>query len=285
MPDAVVRLRRDQAGHECSVALRVDGGRAGDEALRGGDPAAQLRMRAVDAGVDHGDPDRGERRGVEPGVERSDSAPRTTAAGGRGRSGRTTPGGSAAPPRSAPRARPAAPPPGGRRPPGPAIGARSTISVAPRARSSLRDRGAVGRRSDADGEPRLRSRPGLRRGRAQPPRQRPRPSRSFRLSRGNGDRQRRPDLAVRREPVGRGHLRPHRDGEGAVVARVHLGRRQPRTASHRASRAAAPRRHARARRRRPASRHRPRPGAARPAGHRSGRPSSAARAALARRRH
>ena len=70
-PDAVVRLRGDQAGHERSVALRVDGGGPGDEALRGGDPAAQLGMGAVDTRVDHRDPHGGERRQLGPGVERT----------------------------------------------------------------------------------------------------------------------------------------------------------------------------------------------------------------------
>ena len=69
--DAVVRLRRDQAGHERPVPLGVDRGRPGDEALRGGDPASQLRMGAVDARVDHGDPDRRERRQLRPRVERA----------------------------------------------------------------------------------------------------------------------------------------------------------------------------------------------------------------------
>ena len=68
--DAVVRLRGYQAGYERAVALCVDRGRPGDEALRRGDPAAQLGMGAVDPGVDHRNLHRGERRELRPGIER-----------------------------------------------------------------------------------------------------------------------------------------------------------------------------------------------------------------------
>ena len=163
--DAVVRLRRDQAGDERPVPLGVDGGGPGDEALRGGDPAAQLRVRAVDAGVDHGDPDRA-RAAAAPSTRRTTgSASRTTAVAGAGRSGRTTAAGSAAARRSARRARPAAPSADGAETASAGIGARSTTSVAPRARELLarprrdrrpaRSRRRTGplRRSDATARP------------------------------------------------------------------------------------------------------------------------------------
>ena len=89
-PDAVVRLGCDQARDERPVALGVDGGRAGDEALRRRDPAAQLRVRAVDAGVDHGHPHRRRAAAARSRRRTTGSAPRTTGAAGTGRSGRTT---------------------------------------------------------------------------------------------------------------------------------------------------------------------------------------------------
>ena len=61
---------RRSAGDEGAMALDVDRRRSLDEAPRRHDAATQLRMSAVDARVDHGDADRGERRRLGPGVER-----------------------------------------------------------------------------------------------------------------------------------------------------------------------------------------------------------------------
>ena len=64
--------RRDHARDERPVALLIGGRAAADEAPRGGDPVAELRMLAVDPGVDHGDERARERRLLGPGRERAD---------------------------------------------------------------------------------------------------------------------------------------------------------------------------------------------------------------------
>ena len=65
-PELVERVRRDLAGDERAVALLVRVRRAADEALGRGHPAGELRMRAVDARVDHRDLDGRERRRGRP---------------------------------------------------------------------------------------------------------------------------------------------------------------------------------------------------------------------------
>jgi hypothetical protein len=70
-PHRVVRLGRDQAGHERPVALGVDQGRARDEAPGCGDAALQLWMRTVDPRVDHRHAHGGKRGRIGPRVERA----------------------------------------------------------------------------------------------------------------------------------------------------------------------------------------------------------------------
>ena len=78
----------DQAGDERPVPLRVDGRRARDEALRRGDPAAQLGMGAVDA-RSRSRPRAPPRAAAARSSSRTHgSGRRTTGAAGRGRSGR-----------------------------------------------------------------------------------------------------------------------------------------------------------------------------------------------------
>ena len=69
-PDRVVDTGCDQPGDKRPMALLVDAGGAADERLRVGDLARKVGMVAVDAGVDHGDPDRREDRRRLPEVER-----------------------------------------------------------------------------------------------------------------------------------------------------------------------------------------------------------------------
>ena len=57
-PLVVGRVRGDLPGDERAVTLRVAVGRAADERLRGDDTPHQIRMAAVDARVDHRNPDR-----------------------------------------------------------------------------------------------------------------------------------------------------------------------------------------------------------------------------------
>ncbi len=59
-PDPVERIGGDLARHEGAVPLVVAEGRAADERLGRDDPTPEIGMRAVDPGVDHGDPDRRE---------------------------------------------------------------------------------------------------------------------------------------------------------------------------------------------------------------------------------
>ena len=150
--DAVVRPCRDQAGDERPVPLGVDGGGPADEALRRGDPAAQLGVRSVDPGVDHGDPDRRERRAAPSRRRTTCSAPRTTAAAEAGRSGRTRP--PAPQPLDVPRACHA--PQRRRRRSGDRErrnrGKVDDIGRPARA-ELLDDRGAIGGRGEPDGEP------------------------------------------------------------------------------------------------------------------------------------
>ena len=70
MPMPLSQLGRDHPGHDRPVPLRVVRG-AADEAPRRDDAARQLGVPAVDARVDHGHPDRGERRQHRPQLERA----------------------------------------------------------------------------------------------------------------------------------------------------------------------------------------------------------------------
>ena len=73
-PLAIVQRRGDLARDERAVAVRVVLPRAGDEALAVHDPALELRMGRVDAGVEDGDADAREIRNLRPRVEGVDPA-------------------------------------------------------------------------------------------------------------------------------------------------------------------------------------------------------------------
>ena len=107
-PSSVCAAIRPATNVPCPWVSTV--GRPGDEALRRRDPAAQLGMGAVDARVDHGDPDRRERRQLGPGVERAVLRRVPLARQERVVRDERLPAGSAAPRRSARRQRRAAPP-------------------------------------------------------------------------------------------------------------------------------------------------------------------------------
>ena len=222
-PDAVVRPRGDQPGDERAVPLRVDRGRT--RRRSSSRPRSGPRSSgcvAVDARVDHGDTHGGERRWLDPRVERAVlrgiPLPRQERIVGLVRD---TPGAERLRCTAFPRRR------GGRRRPGAEtasarIGARSTTRRRAAGAERRGDGGCVGRRRERRprSAPRM-HRPEPRRGRALTPRGGPTPSLSLRLSRRNVDRERGAyRLAVGRQPVGRGGLRPHRDGEGAVRSGV-----------------------------------------------------------------
>ena len=65
-PHAVVDARTDEPGDERPVPERVGAGLPADEALRVEDLPCEVGMRRIDAGVDHRDGDRLERREGEP---------------------------------------------------------------------------------------------------------------------------------------------------------------------------------------------------------------------------
>ena len=204
-PSFVPAAIRPATNVPCPCVSTVGGPR--DEALRRGDAALELGVRPVDAGVDHRDPNRRERRELGPEVERA--VLRRVPLARQERVVRANDDCAAPEPLDVADA-PATPSSllgAGAETASARIGARSTMSVAPRARSRSTTARAVGARREPDGETRCRCR---RRA------TRPRPSghghasataaaalRSLRLPRRDGDRQRRADRPVGDEPVGR----------------------------------------------------------------------------------